>query len=343
MILTHAGIEFHNAAALEPLCGMPGLVPVRLPRAVRDGLNFQARFVASGSAGVELRFITSAPRFRIALAAHTEAVNVHVYRGEFGHSDHRLESGRVTVLHLIPPERFPLVPRECLERGAFSPDLWRVQISDAAVSFLGIETFGAEIRPPRAEEKPKLRWLAYGSSITQSWAKGYPIQAARRLGVDLLNKGLSGSCYCEEILAEHLATGETWDFATLELGVNMRGVFSPEEFESRVRHLVGRLRKARPRAPLVVITHFLNLQHFPLPGHGGIAAEHQNAYDAILRTLAAELMDDGVHLIEGCDLLTDFTGLSCDLLHPSDFGHIQMGENLARRLLPLLREAKLLA
>jgi hypothetical protein len=340
MILTDSRIEFHNAAALEEVCGMPGLSPVRVPKAVRETMNPRGRFISANAAGVELRFVTSAPDLRIALAAHHEPVQVHVYRGEFGHSDHRVEPGATAVLHLTTPERFPLVPRNALEGGAFSPDVWRIQISDGAMNYLGIETFGAEVRPPRLEEKPRLRWLAYGSSITHAWARGYPFQAARRLGVDVLNKGLSGACHCEETLAEHFAEREDWDLATLELGVNMRGAFSPDSFEKRVRHLVKRLRKARPEAPLVLITHFTNLQHLQLPGQGGIAAEHQNAYDAFLRRLAEESKEDNVHLIEGRDLLTDFSGLSCDLLHPSDFGHIQMGENLARCLEPILSAAE---
>ena len=44
--------------------------------------------------------------------------------------------------------------------------------------FHGIDAFGADIRPPRADEKPALRWLAYGSSITHSSRNGYPARAA---------------------------------------------------------------------------------------------------------------------------------------------------------------------
>jgi hypothetical protein len=38
---------------------------------------------------------------------------------------------------------------------------------------------------------------------------------------------------------------------------------------------------------------------------------------------------DQLYLIEGEEILTDFCYLTCDLIHPSDFGHIIMGQNLA--------------
>ena len=34
-------------------------------------------------------------------------------------------------------------------------------------------------------------------------------------------------------------------------------------------------------------------------------------------------------------------GLSCDLVHPSDHGHIQMGENLAKLLGPMLNRPEI--
>ncbi len=337
MILIHENIEFHNAAALEPLHGLPGLCPVRIPAAVRHTLNHGARRQGVTATGVELRFVTTAPSVRVAMAAHDENVEVHVYRGGFGHSDHRIAAGQTRVISVGESERFRLVPRKVLEDGALSPDLWRVQISGGTVGFLGLETFGHPVRPPETGEKPALRWLAHGSSITHSWALGYPHHAARRLGVDVLNKGLGGSCHCEETLAAYFAENETWDFASLELGINMRGQFTPEAFEERARNFVETLRAARPDAPLILITHFLNMEHHPVPGGANAQqAEYQKAFDEILRRIAGERPDEPTHLIEGRDLLTDFDGLTCDLIHPGVFGHIQMGENLARLMRPLL-------
>ena len=58
--------------------------------------------------------------------------------------------------------------------------------------------------------------------------------AAQRLGVDVLDKGLSGSCGAEPAVAEFLVNECEWDFATCEWGVNMRHCVEPDDFRQRV-------------------------------------------------------------------------------------------------------------
>lgn len=338
-ILIHDHIEFHNAAALEERAGLPGLRPVRLPREVREPLNHGARFMGGDGTGIELRFVTETRAFRLALAAHEGDVGLTVYRGGFEHSSHSIPAGATRVIHLAAPDHFDPVVMTSAPAGPFSPDIWRIQISSGSFSYLGMDTGGVSVRPPRSEEKPGYRWLAHGSSITHAWGKGYPHLAARRLGVDVLNKGLAGSCQCELELAEHFATAETWDLATLELGVNMRGIFSVEEFSERADGFVRCLRRERPAAPIVLITHFTNRDHqrvFPRrDGRETDAGKRQRGYNEVLRGLAED-SELNLQLIEGPELLPDAEGLTCDLLHPSSHGHIQMGERLAERLRPLV-------
>ncbi|MBC2603244.1 SGNH/GDSL hydrolase family protein [Puniceicoccus vermicola] len=337
MILQQNNIEFHNVGALEALDGISGLSLVRIPQGVRETLNYRARLRALSPTGVELRFVTEAPQFRLSLAAHEGGNRLHVFRGGYGHSEHGMGGGTTRVFDFAAPETFSTVTSEGLKSGVFSPDVWRIQISGGPTSFWGFDSIGFPVRPPTADEKPALRWLAYGSSITHASVKGYPHRAAHRLGVDVLNKGFGGACHCEETLADYFASEETWDFATLELGINMRGTFPVEEFERRARYLVRRLRDGKPGAPIVLLTHFLNrTHHIPPEQHEDLIFQRQTEYDHVLRAIASEMANEGVHLIEGCDVLTDFCGLSCDLIHPSEAGHLQMGENLARLLEPII-------
>ncbi|MCD8482625.1 MAG: GDSL-type esterase/lipase family protein [Verrucomicrobia bacterium] len=172
---------------------------------------------------------------------------------------------------------------------------------------------------------------------THSYAEGYPYQAARRLKVDVLNKGLSGSCrYLSRRRWTFWPMKTSGTFASLELGVNMRELFTPEEFAQRSRYLVKTLRAAKPNAPLFLITHFTNRDHFSESEDGAKTRANQQAFDAHIRQLATDYRDDNVYLIEGRDVLTDFTGLSADLLHPSAHGHMIMGENLARVMQPIV-------
>lgn len=330
-MIIHDRIEFHNCAELTPRLGLPGLSPQRFPEAVQNAMPAEGRLHASDAAGVELRFVTDAPIIKVSLCAHEADVEVHVYRGEYGHSDHRIPAGTIKVLNLNPPPRFLEVSEHDLLGGSFSPGVWRIWISRGPVSYLGIETFGHDLRPPSPEEKPARCWLAYGSSITHAWAGGYPHRTAQMLGIDVLNKGLSGSCLCEAEIADHFAENKSWDFATLELGINMRGRFTADEFRQRAGYLIDQLRQKRPEAPVVLITHFSNVDHYKT----GPSAEHQSAYDDFLRERAG-VDDPNLHLIEGRELLPDLNGLGCDLIHPSETGQLIIARHLALRLKQLL-------
>ena len=73
---------------------------------------------------------------------------------------------------------------------------------------------------------------------------------------------------------------------------------------------------------------------------GGLSAPEREAFaafNAALRQICAEAACPNLHLIEGASLLPDWTGLSADLTHPSDFGHALIGERLADAIRPLLR------
>lgn len=336
MALIHDNIEFHNAAALEPINGMQGLCPVRFPAALRPHMTPYSRTVPVDPAGIELRFVTDCRQTRIAFASHAGPVLLNVFCGDFHHSEVRIAPCSTHILQLEQPVWFQKVPETQLNHGGFDRKVWRIQFSFGIASYLGIETFGDAIRPPMCEEKPRLRYLAYGSSITHSFGWGYPYMTAMHLGVDLLNKGLSGSCHIEPATADFLADEEEWDFATLELGVNVRALLDSAEFDRRCRYLVKRLREAKPDAPLFLITHFTNRDHFSTAPDGETDRRSQIAFDDCLRAIAAEWHGSNVHLIEGRDVLTDFTGLSADLLHPSLKGHAHMGENLSRILRPLI-------
>jgi hypothetical protein len=47
---------------------------------------------------------------------------------------------------------------------------------------------------------------------------------------------------------------------------------------------------------------------------------------------AAHTRVPNVSIIEGPEILDVADGLSADMIHPSDFGMMRMGENLAKRL-----------
>lgn len=332
----HDRIEFHNCYPELRENGAFSLP--RYPATVRHALNERGRMVSAESCGAELRFVTPAKNIRVTLTAEDGDVEVQIYCGPFLHVTQRLEKGVPTAIHLVPPERFPEATDAILASGGWSPDVWRIAPGRASFLFHHLETFGHPVRPPTASEKPAVTWIAYGSSITHSSLAGYPYHAARLLHWNVLGKGLSGACHIEKEAADHLAAIATELRAriiTAELGVNMRGGYTVEEFTKRATYFVKTLRETNPATTLVLITAFTNSAHFArTPTEGG---ERQRGFDAVLRDLVAKAGDPNLLLVEGTELLSDFTLLGADVLHPTSSGQALMGHHLAERLRAIVR------
>ena len=322
--------EFHNVGEFEKNENLPGLGMSRYPKKVRSVMTERGKFIAMESVGCEIRFHTDAQNIRVHLFAVSGNPLVWAYRGDIWNASFQLEQGKITSLELVKPN-FSKLEENFINKGAFSPEIWRIIIGSGHVAFCHLETFGHPVRPPEPSEKPKLKWLAYGSSITHADLYGYVHTAARILGVDVFNKGMSGACFCEKETADYLADECDWDFATLELGVNMRDTIEPAKFAESAEYVVAKFAEKKHNGkPVILINIFPN-------GSDGLkvpdkVAERQKEYRKILREIASKMSSRNVHLIEGDEILTDTTMLSFDLVHPTHPGHALMGHNLSQKI-----------
>jgi lysophospholipase L1-like esterase len=227
---------------------------------------------------------------------------------------------------------------------AFSPRVFRLvlggSIARGPINLHAVQ--GEGIRPPTPEELPRLRYLAYGTSITHGSSAtaahlSYVAQAARRLQADVINLGVGGSAYCEPAMADYIAGREDWHVCTLALSVNMIGAgFSLDEFHKRVSYMVNRVAGADTRRPVVCITVYPHSRDFD-PRFTGLQDKGTSEeFRQRLRDAAQACPHSNVHLVEGSEIMDDITGLREDLVHPGDHGMIRMGENLAARLEPLV-------
>ncbi len=142
---------------------------------------------------------------------------------------------------------------------------------------------------------------------------------------------MAGACHAEYEIAEYFVRQERWDFATLELGVNMRDSFTPEAFRERVERFLNTVAAGRPDAPIGVITAFTNGAHYAENAqHPPVA--NQRAYDVLLRTWVAAQKNPRIRLLEGTTLLDDFTLLSADFVHPTLEGQTRMAHRIAETL-----------
>ena len=101
-------------------------------------------------------------------------------------------------------------------------------------------------------------------------------------------------------------------------------------------HLIDTVAGANTARPVACIT------LYPFFGDWGQmdllvnAQSTADAYRQALREAVEACPHPNVHLFEGEEVLTDWSGLTGDLIHPADNGMIEMGANLARLLRPLI-------
>lgn len=349
--MIHQNVQLHNVVELEE-AEAGGVLLSRFPRSVRKRLSPLGRMVAQESAGVEFRFVTAAKSFRIAVGslpsplAPSELVgqDLFVFRGAFFHSRHQLTPGRVnyvTIANINGTDPFDSILAPSASGCGFSHNVWRVMFGRYPGVFFGLDTFDFNVRLPLAAELPSHRWLAYGSSITSGAGvtlhhNAYIYHAARIAGLDVYNQGLSGSCLCEQDVASYFAARHDWDVITLEVGVNMRGTFDVHAFEDRVTGLIQAITEAHLRKPVALISVFPNSES---RGHtramDSESTRREEGYNAVLESLANKWPN--VSVVKGSEILRDFSTLTIDLIHPSDFGHAEMGRNLAPHLAGLLK------
>ena len=335
--MIYNSLEFHNVAELYD-DGLGGLRLQRVPEAVRCHLNEGAQEKTLAAAATEIRFVTSGDRIRITLSSASGNAELIPFYGPLQGKQRFLVPSEPTTFEIVrrqnPKRRFDDVTQSAC---AFSPDVWRLTLRGPGVRYHGID--GDGLCPPTKAQLPNLRYLSYGTSITQGMAASaghltYAAQTAWRLQADLINLGLGGAAWCEPELADYIAARDDWDFATLELSVNMLGAgFSDEVFQERTRYMLDRLAQAYPDKPVFCITIFPHFRDF---AEDPAVVEHSERFRLILRQVCAQLGHPNLKLIEGPELLAAPSGLAVDLLHPGDHGMIQIGEHLASKIQPML-------
>lgn len=338
--MIYQNLEFHNVDHLEPVSGLEGMRLERFPNALKNRLgipeNSNARFRAQRVHGCEIRFVTEAVYFDVCLTALEADIDAVIYYGDMVHAKYTLRAGLRTVLHVEYPEQYKQVEADRLPKGRFAPNVWRIQLGmNGYLLFHYLDTYGFECRPPQKGEKPETLWAAYGSSITCGsvtalYSNCYLEQTARRLGYDVLNKGLSGSCMCEPETARYLAELPV-SVLTLELGVNMLIPFDETSFEERIRTFLQIVKEHSHAEEIYVIDIFANRGPI-LRDHSSHQYCHYDSFRKIVKQAVGQAGDDRMKWIDGQKIAGDCTYLSTDLLHPSDDGHIRMGENLAKAI-----------
>jgi hypothetical protein len=332
-------ISFHGIAELREVDGLPGLRLQRAPESVQRALDPKSTRMYA-PAGAEVRFVSSGPEVEITLSCPTTACELIPFWGGFQGLDRYVIGNEPVTVRIEYPERLRQLRDRSAGASGFSPDVWRLTIR--GVDKHGICHFhdiqGDGLHPPSPEELPPRTYLAYGTSIAEGHSPSaahisYVAQTARRLGMDHINLGCAGSCYCEPEMADYIAERDDWDIATLEQASNMIGAgFTVEEFRVRAAYMIDRIAGANPRRPVACIVWYPYFADACVGIDGPHQVEIAEAYRAAYRDLVAQSPHPNVQLIEGADLLTAVDGYTIDLSHPGDAGMTEIADRLAPRL-----------
>lgn len=316
-------IDFHNVAEL--VSSKRGFALNRLPGDVRKQLNEGARTNASyHCSGVELRFRIRSGEVDLYMRTEdaTEALPALIYYGSFqGGWEYsaRAIGVKMSRIHIRPAQNLPVLQRITEEKGLlYRPEMVRVLLPYSKCVYVGIE---GDIEPPHPGDAPERVCLSYGSSITHgSLALGaqqsYASRIARALGCDHINLGLAGCCHLEESMAQYLCSRKDWDVCTVEMGINMLGSFSEEEFEKRVRRFV-QIMQADGR-PVFTTSLF------------AYAYEDSQEKGAAFRRIVKAETEGKLPFIDGLELLDNPAMVAEDLVHPSLEAHEQIAQRWSR-------------
>lgn len=333
-------LSFHNVAELVPAPG-GGLQLARFPSAVWPSAEAaMGGDTIRSSNGCEIQFVTNKPRARLWLRPLSGSAELVHFRGNHLSCYQTLPAGQVTCLDLtLPPleaNRDPAIRA----LGGYSPEVYRIYSVGATLAYHGFDPMGGTVRPPTEGELPRRRWLAYGSSITQSnaTAHGYVSCAAQMLQARPCNLGMGGSCFVEPAIADFIASRD-WDFATFELGINMVNPSRANaRFAEKVAYLLDTVTRAHPGKPVFAITIFDNGTYHEIETSDWQRDVQEK--NEIVRAAAARHPDQ-ITLIEGTGIVPDLRGFQVDLLHPEPFAHARMGLRLAQAIEPVLQRAGL--
>ena len=338
-------LEIYNAAEL--VNNPDGSISWRrVPKAVYDAMDSdQGRRQASGSTGVELRFVLKGESATIRMSnfsGSTEAFNsFHVYYGgiQGGWMDHEVNKyvgGTPTDFVIHRPE-YPDRLKKMTEFSGYDWDseVVRIIFDRGSYKLYGIS---GEVEPPKPCQTPRKTLLAYGSSITHGsnsidMSHSWVSLLAHNLNMDARNLGMAGSCAMEPEMAEYIAAeGEQgkWDVAVLELGINVLA-WEPEKIQCRVENILRQVAGRNPEKPVVVISPFYYCRE------DFEDCKHGQKWRTAISQIVEKLNYSNVTYCNGLELLPDMSGISADQVHPNIYGVQQIAQRLTERLQEILR------
>ena len=325
--MIYKNIEIHNCRELLKNEETGLFKMCRIPLSLDDKITGNG-FI---NCGVELRFVPIDDEIKITLKASSGSSKLIVFYGS-------VQAGWQNVFKtvydtpteiVIPKAKNPaFLSRVTKENNLpFSPDVVRVILPSSSLEIGDIK---GRCRPPEKDEVPSLNFLSYGSSITHGSlalqpTSAYVARVGEALGANAYNLGFAGNAKLEKEMADYIANECEFDFATIEMGVNILKI-DCEDFRNRVRYFISTIAKAHPDKKIFCIDIFyMNCDMYDVEGYNS-----PSVFRKIVKETVEELALPNTVYVCGLDCLDTSLGLSEDEVHPNEKGCEIIGRNLSR-------------
>ena len=318
-------IDIHGCSELDTL-ESGAFATRRVPGYVHEKLCEQGKSQNINNTGIEFRFVLEEDEVTLKFRYRDdERGEITVYYGEFvadWPETTKIVKGEceIKIIRSKNIEALRKIAKEYNHR--FSPDVIRLVFRGARPQIFDVV---GKISVPSADMYPKKKYLAYGSSITHGSIALHPYynyveRVAANLGADVTNYGFAGSARMQPEFADFIAEECEFDFATLEMGVNM---LNPDttDYENRIRYFVKRIAEAHPNSKIFAIDVYYCRSDIL---ENGIA----EGYRKTLQKVVGELALPNVIYVNGKTVLTNVNGLSEGLYHPNPNGIMEMAQDL---------------
>ncbi len=324
------------------VCGLPWFrqnAPdlCRFPRRTLDGLPKRVQSLARFPAGGRIRFTSNTSQLRIRMQA-TERASLR-NMSPFGSRglDVYVDGFYWSSVCVGGSRDQEAVFFHGAERRSKRITIYLPLFQQLRVLAIGVDE-GAELKPPPSFSR-KRPVVFYGSSIAQGACASRPgmtYQAilARRLNVDFVNLGFSGSGRGEPEVVRLIAQIDACCYV-FDLGKSYRT--QPEDVYAA---MLAAIRASRPNVPLVCMTPIFSTREF----FDAEYAELSRYTRKVMRNATVKRIqggDDRVILVEGLDLLgrRDAHAFQ-EGVHPTDLGFARIADRLAPMLEGILPAEK---
>lgn len=324
----------HNVAELVPMdigsriCRVPSPVREKMIDSAKNNIVYKWN-------GVEIRFvIESGKEAFVTIYNEDESDNwdstAFLYLGDYQYgwinlTNYHLNPG-MNRIPITLPDNMEVLREDAKRMGhGFSPDVVRLSMINSIYRIVDVE---GNTRPPKKEELPKETAVFYGSSITYGSLSmnpciNYVSLCGKSLGIDVLNKGMAGSCFMEKEVIDYILSFGNAKFFSVEVASNCV-CLGAEEVAKRTKYLVDSFKQKNYDKHLFVADMFLTDK------------EHDETREAI-RKVVENSKCDYIHFIKGYDIIPDLSYCTADRLHPSIEGHHKMAQALVNEYKKVLK------